>query len=153
MMATDHDFKPDGTVTPAGLFLPGKGELFIYLVTSKVTSDCLVDIVEEWWLRVKERFPQVRELVLNLDNGPQNHSRRTQFMSRLGEFSVKSGLMIQLVYDPPYHSKYNPVERCWGFLEQHWKGDLLDSVETVKRCAETMQLKGKCPVVRVVEKV
>ncbi|WP_155314310.1 hypothetical protein [Desulfosarcina ovata] len=24
---------------------------------------------------------------------------------------------IQLLYYPPYHRKYNPVEQCWGF----WK--------------------------------
>jgi hypothetical protein len=67
--AADHAFKPEGTVTPVGLLLPVLGELFLYLVTSKVTSDCLVDILEQWWLSVRERFPQVRELVLNLDNG------------------------------------------------------------------------------------
>jgi hypothetical protein len=153
VVAADHDFKPDGTVTPVGLFLPVIGELFLYLVLSKVTSDCLVDILEEWWLSVRERFPQVRELVLNLDNGPENNSRRTQFMSRLVEFSVKYGVTLQLAYYPPYHSKYNPVERCWGFLEQHWNGDILDSLETVKRCAETMVLNGKSPVVSVVEKI
>ncbi|MBP6807530.1 MAG: hypothetical protein KA125_04470 [Chromatiaceae bacterium] len=25
-----------------------------------------------------------------------------------------------MLYYPPYHSKYHPVERCWGILEQHW---------------------------------
>jgi hypothetical protein len=151
--AADHDFKPEGTVTPVGLFLPVLGELFLYLVTSKVTSDCLVDILEQWWLRVHARFPQVRELVLNLDNGPENNSRRTQFMGRLVEFASKYALTIQLAYYPPYHSKYNPVERCWGFLEQHWNGTLLESVETVKRFAATLSFKGKFPVVAVVEQV
>jgi hypothetical protein len=74
-------------------------------------------------------------------------------MSRLVEFSAKYGVTIQLAYYPPYHSKYNPIERCWGFLEQHWNGDLLDNLETVKRFAETMRWKGKCPVVVVVEQV
>jgi len=27
---------------------------------------------------------------------------------------------------PPYHSKYTPVERPFGWLEQHWNGSLLD---------------------------
>jgi transposase len=26
------------------------------------------------------------------------------------------------VYYPPYHSKYNLIERCWGILENHWNG-------------------------------
>jgi transposase len=29
--------------------------------------------------------------------------------------------------DPPDHSKYNPIERCWGILENHWNGTLLAS--------------------------
>ncbi|HIE01648.1 MAG TPA: hypothetical protein EYP59_15380 [Thiotrichaceae bacterium] len=33
-----------------------------------------------------------------------------------------------LAYYPPYHSKYNPVERVWGVLENYWKGDILDDL-------------------------
>ena len=33
------------------------------------------------------RFPEVTKLVLNLDNGPENHSRRTQFLKRMVEFA------------------------------------------------------------------
>jgi len=32
------------------------------------------------------------------------------------------GKPIQLLYYPSYHSKYNPIERCWGILEVHWNG-------------------------------
>jgi transposase len=149
----DHDFKPEGTVTPVGLLLPGLGELFLYLVLSKVTSDCLVDILEQWWEQVKARFPEVGEIVLNLDNGPENNSRRTQFMYRLVEFGKREGLTITLAYYPPYHSKYNPVERCWGILEQHWNGDILDCLETVKRFAQSMSWKGKFPEVAVIDKL
>jgi transposase len=28
------------------------------------------------------------------------------------------------VYYPPYHSKYNPIERLWGILENYWRGEL-----------------------------
>ena len=52
-----------------------------------------------------------------LDNGPHNFSYRTQFLKRMIEFADWAGLEIRLVYYPPYHSKYNPIERCWG----HWK--------------------------------
>ena len=47
-------------------------------------------------------------------------------MARLTAFADAFGLTIQLAYYPPYHSKYNPIERVWGVLEQHWNGDLLD---------------------------
>lgn len=148
--AADHDFAPDATVTPVGIFLPEHDDLFLYGVTSKVTSDCLVDRLEEWWESVKERFAHIRALVVNLDNGPECHSRRTQFLYRMALFAQKTGLKVTLAYYPPYHSKYNPVERCWGILEAHWNGSLLDSVEAVIESAKTMTWKGKAPVVHLV---
>jgi Rhodopirellula transposase DDE domain len=88
-----------------------------------------------------------------LDNGPENHSRRTQFMQRLLEFVERYQITIRLAYYPPYHSKYNPVERCWGILEQHWNGSLLDSVDAVIQYASTMTWKGKHPVVELVTRI
>ena len=131
VQAADHDFQPAATVTPVGLFLPAYDELFIYQVTSKVTSDCLVDRLSQWWETVRPRFPHLTTLVINLDNGPENHSRRTQFMQRLVEFVQRYQLTIRLAYYPPYHSKYNAIERCWGILEQHWNGALLDTLDAV----------------------
>jgi hypothetical protein len=145
--AADHDFQAEATVTPVGLFLPDTDELFLYGVTSKVTSDCLVDCLAHWWQEHGSQLPGVRTLLLNLDNGPECHSRRTQFMHRLHEFAQRTGLTVQLAYYPPYHSKYNPVERCWGVLENHWNGSLLDSVEAVLRFAASMTWKGRSPVV------
>lgn len=60
--------------------------------------------------------------VIKLDNGPESHGRRAQFLSRLVAFADAIGKPIQLLYYPPYHSKYDPIERCWGILEQHWNG-------------------------------
>jgi hypothetical protein len=49
---------------------------------------------------------------------------------------------IQLLYYPPYHSKYNPIERCWGILEQHWNGAKLVDVPTMIAWAQSMTWKG-----------
>ena len=151
--ALDHDFAPEITLIPYGIFLPEYNELFLFFVSSKLTADCIVDLLESWWQSVKERFAHIHKLVINQDNGPENHSRRTQFMKRIVEFSQQSKLTLQLAYYPPYHSKYNPVERTFGWLEQHWNGSLLDSVETVLRFAQTLTFKGKHPIVNLVEKV
>jgi transposase len=148
--AADHDFQPEATVTPVGILLPATDELFLYGVTSKVTSDCLVDQLVHWWERVRARFAHITTLVINLDNGPENHSRRTQFMYRVLAFARASGLTVRLVYYPPYHSKYNAIERCWGILEQHWNGEVLDTIETVLQFATTMTWKGVHPVVELV---
>jgi transposase len=148
--AADHDFEPVATVTPVGIFLPASDELFLYGVTSKVTSDCLVDRLVDWWETVRERFAHITTLVINLDNGPESHSRRTQFMQRLVDFVQRYRLTVRLAYYPPYHSKYNPIERCWGILEQHWNGALLDSVEALIQYASSMTWKGKHPAVSLV---
>lgn len=148
--AVDHDFHAQAKVTPVGIFLPCSDEFYLYAMTSKVTSDCLVDRLVDWWETVKERFPHITTLLINLDNGPENQSRRTQFMQRLVEFVHRSHITVRLAYYPPYHSKYNPVERCWGILEQHWNGALLDSVEAVVQYASTMTWKKKHPMVTLV---
>jgi hypothetical protein len=149
--AADHDFKPEATMTPFGIFLPEYDDLTVYMARSKVTSDFVVDRLEDWWEFNKVRFPEVTGLVLNLDNGPENHSRRTQFLKRMVGFAREHRLDIELAYYPPYHSKYNPIERCWGILELHWNGSLLDSVEAVLGYAETMTWKGGHPEVVLVE--
>ncbi len=90
--------------------------------------------------------------MVNLDNGPENNSRRTQFMNRLTQFADEFQIDVQLAYYPPYHSKYNPVERVWGVLEQHWNGSLLDTKDAVIKFAQTMKWNGNNPVVKLVEK-
>lgn len=151
--ALDHDFNGTAqSVTPVGLYLPRYNDFYMYLATSTVTSDCLVDVLESWWQAQAARFSQVRTLVINLDNGPENHSKRTQFMARMVEFAKITGLSVKLAYYPPYHSKYNPVERLWGALEQYWNGDLLDSLETVYRFARNMSWKGQHPTVEILTK-
>jgi hypothetical protein len=149
--AADHDFQPDATVTPFGFLLPHSGDLFLYLSTSKVTSDFIVDGLEDLWQTTLHlRFPLVHTLVLNMDNGPENHSRRTQFLKRLVDFVAKYQITLHLAYYPPYHSKYNPIEHCWGSLEQHWNGTLLDELDTVLKFAQSMTWRDKHPVVKLV---
>lgn len=151
--ALDHDFNPEEKMIPFGIYLPQYYEVYLYFTTSKVTSDFILDCLEDFWLSQKARFAQVNTLVLNLDNGPENHSRRTQFMKRITDFVDLFQISIHLAYYPPYHSKYNPIERVWGVLEQHWNGTLLDTCQTVLNFAQTMTYKGQQPVVKFLEKV
>lgn len=88
--------------------------------------------------------------MLNLDNGPENHSHRTQFMGRLVAFVQRQQVSVRLAYYPPYHSTYNPVERCWGILENHWNGALLESLDAVCGFTTSMTWKGVHPAVEVV---
>jgi hypothetical protein len=60
---------------------------------------------------------------------------------------------IQLRYYPPYHSKYNPSERCWGIVELQWNGTQLTDAETMLEWAKRMTWKGLHPVVEVSRQV
>ncbi len=151
--ACDHDFCGDSKITPFGILLPELEQLFIYCTTSKVTSDFIADTLEAWWESNCTRFTHIKTLLLNQDNGPENHSRRTQFMKRMVDFARKYQLNLKLAYYPPYHSKYNPIERTWGVLENHWNGNILDEISTVINFAQTMNWKGAHPIVKLVTDV
>jgi len=69
------------------------------------------------------------------------------------EFSDLIKKLIQLLYYPPYHSKYNPIERCWRILEQHWNGTEVINVYTILAWAKTMTWKGISPIVKLSQKI
>ena len=88
--------------------------------------------------------------MINADNGPENSGIRTQWLKRLIEFSAQQNITIQLAYYPPYHSKYNPIERVFGVLENYWNGDPLRTVEKALGMAEGMTYKGVHPAVKLI---
>ena len=149
--AGDHDFGGDH-VTPFGILDLTHDHVELIVTNSKVTADFMADYIELYWLKNADR-DGMDTLLLNSDNGPENSSRRTQFMKRMMEFSANNNVTVILAYYPPYHSKYNPIERVWGRLEQHWNGDLLDTYEAVLGFASSMTWKGKNPGVTFTEKL
>jgi hypothetical protein len=149
MAGADHDFAPLAVLTPFDIVLPDYDDLFLFFTTSKVTSDFIVDTLQLTWPVLRERF-HPDWLVINADNGPENHSRRTQFIKRMVDFAHYNQVNIRLAYYPPYHSKYNPAERPWAVLEKHWNGAILDTVDTALNFAQTMTWRGKHPVVKLV---
>ena len=149
--ADDHDMGIKEKLVPFGILNMMTGLLTIIFGVSFETSDFIVDCLDQWWDDNKNQYNYIKQLVINLDNGPQNSSHRTQFMKRMIEFADKNNLEVLLVYYPPYHSKYNPIERCWGILENHWSATLLNTQEVTLEWAKTMTWKGVCPVVKLVE--
>jgi transposase len=106
-----------------------------------------------WWRENCNSYRNLEELMIELDGGSAIRSNRTQFIKRMVEFSRLSNLKIRLVYYPPYHSKYNLIERCWACLENFWNGTVLDSIETAIAWAENMTWKGVKPIVKLVDKI
>ena len=152
--ASDHDLGDKVKSIPCGILDEDTGALHISFGQSAKTSDFMVDNLQDWWRTMTQPEQQTIKLVqLKLDNGPENSGVRTQFLNRLVGFSDQIGKPIQLLYYPPYHSKYNPIERCWGILEQHWKGTLLTDVKTLLKWASSMTWKGIHPIVTLTEKI
>jgi hypothetical protein len=133
-----------------GILMMASGALSLLFAVGE-TSDFWADGLGRWWARVKGGLGRVRQLVVYLDNGPHNSGSRTQFLKRMVDFADASGLTVRLVYYPPYHSKYNPVERCWSALEQKWGGGLLNSLKVILWYARRMTWCGRHPRVEHTE--
>ena len=58
-----------------------------------------------------------------------------------------------MAYYPPYHSKYNPIERFWGVLENHWSGEIISTVNKALGLAKTMTYKAIFPIVNLVKRI
>ena len=151
--ACDHDLGCEAKYIPCGLVDEDTGQLSITFGSSAKTSDFLVDVLEARWQALPAHEQRATtQLQLKMDNGPESSGVRTQFLHRLVQFADQIGKPIQLLYYPPYHSKYNPIERCWGILELHWNGTLLRDVETMLAWAQSMTWKGRSPIVELSHK-
>ena len=104
--ALDHDLCVKEKLVPGGILEPVTGKPFLFFGTNYKTSDFMVDGLLLWWQHRKPERQGLKQLVINLDNGPECNGRRSQFLQRMTAFADLTGLCVRLVYYPPYHSKY-----------------------------------------------
>ncbi len=129
-------------------------QLYVTFGSSAKTSDFIVDTLAAWWqgLSAQEQG-EIDRVQITMDNGSESSGVRTQFLYRMVQFVDTIGKPIQLLYYPPSHSKYHPIERCWGIRELHWNGAQLIDVETMLEWAKRRTWKGLQPVVELSRKV
>jgi Rhodopirellula transposase DDE domain len=152
--AWDHDLGCKEKYIPCGIVDEDTGQLSIMFGSSYKTSDFIVDALEARWEAVAaSEKAAVALLQIKMDNGSESNGVRTQFLHRMVQFADHIAKPIQLLYYPPYHSKYNPIERCWGILELHWNGTKLINVETMLEWAKSMTWKGIQPMVELSRQV
>jgi len=152
--ACDHDLGLHEKYIPCGIVDEESGPVSITFGSSYKTSDCIVDALEAWWAALEETAQvAMARLQIQMDNGPASSGRRTQFLHRMVALGDAIGKPIQLLYYPPYHSKYNPMERCWGILELHWNETKLVDVETMLEWAKSRTWQGMPPIVELSRKV
>ena len=138
---------------PCGIVDEVSGALHITFGSSYKTSDFIVDTIEAKWKAMEEQEQTETSLIqIKMDNGPESSGRRTQFLARMVQLADVINKPLQLLYYPPYHSKYNPIERCWGILELKWNGAKLIDVDTMLGWAKEMTWKGLHPVVALSRK-
>jgi hypothetical protein len=142
--ADDHDTQWQTILVPFGILNTYSNQLSIYFGHSAETSDFIVDCLTAWWNENQHDYHDLDELLIDLDGGASTRSDRTQFIKRMVELSQAIGLKIRLIYYPPYHSKYNPIERCWAALENYWNGAILDSVEAALHWTANMTKERDC---------
>jgi hypothetical protein len=152
--AADHDMGCKEKYVPFGVVDEDSGRLHLTFGSSFKTSDFIVDSLFDWWKDIPEtEQATITHIQLKVDNGPESSGVRTQFLKRMVDFADHTGKIIQLLSYPPYHSKYNPIERCWGILEQHWNGTQLVDVNTLLEWAKSMTWKGLHPLVKLSRRV
>ena len=151
--ASDHDMGCKEKYVPCGIVDEDNAELTITFGSSYKTSDFIVDaLTAKWEAMPEQEKADTRLMQLTMDHGPESSGRRTQFLSRMVQLADAIHKPIQLLYYPPYHSKYHPIERCWGILELQWNGTKLIDAETMLEWAKNMTWKGRRPVVALSRK-
>lgn len=147
--ACDHELT-NNCLIPFGILDIKTNTPYFFNFKSKPTSLDLVDCIEEFW---EEKYANSKQnkLSILLDNGPDNSGVRTIFLKGLVEISKKYNITIELIYYPPYHSKYNPVERLWARLENIWNGYLLKTVEICLNFMRNLTWKGIISITKLKE--
>nr|WP_245536683.1 transposase [Thiothrix nivea] len=152
--AADHEMGCKEKYIPFGVLDEDSGQVYLTFGSSSKTSDFIVDSLCRVWEQMPSADKDACQCIqIKADNGPESSGIRTQFLKRMVEFANHTGKTVHLLYYPPYHSKYNPIERCWGILEQHWNGTQLKDAETLLEWAKTMTWKGINPMVEFSRKV
>lgn len=152
--ACDHDLGCKETDIPCGIVEEESGQRSLSFGSSYKTSDFMVDALASWWHALDAQEQKgTKSIHIKMDNGPERSGRRTPFLHRMVQFVDAIGKPVQLLYYPPYPSKYNPIERCWGILELPWNGTQLIDVATMLEWAKSMTWKGIHPIVELSRKV
>jgi Rhodopirellula transposase DDE domain len=146
--ASDHDCGCQEAYIPWGIVDEDTAQLSVTFGSAAKTSDCIVATLTAWWQGWSTQEHRTSDRIqIKMDNGPESSGVRTPLLHRMVQFVDQIGTPIQLLYFPPYHSKYNPIERCWGILEQPWNGTQLINVDTMLAWAQSMTWKGLHPLV------
>ena len=154
----DHDF-PDlstGIAIPHGIFDLKKNTAHINIGTSHETSEFACDSLKKWWFEKGQLdYPNATSILMLMDGGGSNSSRRYVFKEGLQQLANDIGIEIRIAHYPPYTSKWNPIEhRVFPHVTRAMQGVILSDHEMVKQLIEKTQTKtGLSVSASIIDKV
>lgn len=154
----DHDFRSfaEGVVVPYGIYDLKLNHGYLYLGTSRDTSEFACANIASWWEDYgKELYPKATSILCLCDGGGSNNSRHYIFKEDLQKIVNKLGIEIRIAHYPSYCSKYNPIEHClFPHVTKAMKGVMLTDIELAKRLIlDTSTSKGLAVNVDIIDKV
>lgn len=154
----DHDFTSaaQGVVIPHGLFDLKRNTGYLYLGTSRDTSEFACDNVARWWRSYGRRqYPEALSLLLLCDSGGSNNANHYLFKEDLQKLADRIGIEIRVAHYPPYTSKYNPIEhRLFPHVTRACQGVVFESIDLVGTLMATTKTKAGLRVfVKIVDRV
>jgi hypothetical protein len=154
----DHDFSSaaQGVIIPHGLLDLKRNAGYLYLGTSRDTSEFACDNVARWWQSYGRRhYPEALSLLLLCDSGGSNNASHYLFKEDLQKLADRVGIEIRVAHYPPYTSKYNPIEhRLFPHVTRACQGVVFESIELVRTLmASTTTKAGLRVFVKIVDRI
>ncbi len=154
----DHDFPhlSTGIAIPHGIFDLKKNTAHINIGTSHETSEFACDSLKKWWNEIgKLDHPNATSILMLMDGGGSNSSRRYVFKEGLQNLVNEIGIEIRIAHYPPYTSKWNPIEhRVFPHVTRAMQGVILSNHDMAKQLIEKTKTKAGLKVsVSIMDKV
>jgi hypothetical protein len=136
IVSYDHDFPilAKGVAIPHGIYDIKKNTAHINIGTSYETSEFACDSLKKWWFEKGQgEYPNASSILMLMDGGGSNSSRRYLFKEGLEKLANEIGIEIRIAHYPPYSSKWNPIEhRLFPHITRSMQGVLLKDHNMVK---------------------
>ena len=141
----DHDFPhlSTGVAIPHGIFDLKNNTAHINIGTSHETSEFACDSLKKWWIEVgKLEYPNATSILMLMDGGGSNSSRRYVFKEGIQNLANEIGIEIRIAHYPPYTSKWNPIEhRLFPHVTRSIQGVILEDHNMLKQLIEKTKTK------------
>jgi hypothetical protein len=131
----EHDFMDEnlGKAVPYGVYDIAANTGCVSVGIDNDTAQFSVNSIRRWRdLMGRERYPEMKQLMITADGGGSNGSRVRLFKIELQKLADETSLTLQVCHYPPGTSKWNKIEhRLFCHITQTWRGKPLTSRETV----------------------